>query len=350
MAHSCNEAIPYNNSANVLAEFLCPRLIQRSSDLSVPHPESEGSYPRRYFAICAKITESLANPYIDRGPLKARFSSFQRELDDMIKRPQFHDNGDFIFHIDARMIDAGLPAFYHRAEYGHDEPVPHRLIQDNLHRNALILQDFDGLYKNRAHQVGNKRTEIEILALTNYIALSDSRFFAYPALFHEDSSRTRAHNHDLNIPCYDEKVSIQVKTADYFDRDERDGRLISRRYADNPHTLVVIHNDIVNLEPPKRSIFRRNKQDSDDDPYAHHDPDNNGRYINWGAFQTEISGDLTDEARDAYQRMTPNDRKALLTRTLIKVGQGKRLNRLESEFLNDRALHLKKAIKQKMPR
>lgn len=349
-ARHCNEAVPYEDSAKVLAEFLCPRMIINSGDFAVRDRESPESYPHRYFAVCAKITETLANYDLSARDINGRFHSFQNELDDMIRRPRFENNGGYIYHIDARMVEASLPAFHQRALYEHTGLLSQEVIRDNLYKNALILQDFDGLYKDKVSQVGNKRTEIEAQSLTNYLALSDQRYFAYAALFHEDSSRTRAHNHDLNIPWGDTKISMQVKTADYFDRETRDGRRISQRYADNENTLVVIHDDLVNLPPTKRSRFFRHNETPDEQQYDAHDPDNSSRYIRWGAFQTEVGGELSNEAKAAYYRLSASERKALMTRSLIKVGLGQRLNWLEHEFLNDRALHLKKAIRAKIPK
>jgi hypothetical protein len=335
----CRDAPPYKDYAWPLSENLC------SKSLADHIPEMSDPYKETYVQVCHQLDETLADPYLSTENLDLRFSSFAGQLDDMITSSDFKlgDNGRYLYHIDARMLQAYLPAFYYRAQYGSNEPLPREII-DNVYRSLVdILADFDSLYRDIAVQVALRRTEVEIPVLLLRSKRADS--FMWLALFREDASATRAYNHDgYGVVSAEDKIPVQIKTTDYR---RRGSDPASSQYHDD--TALAIHQHVVNLdfidgethvtvvEPTQPTI-----DEEVEDAYG--DYEEMPRFVAWGASKE----DADPEVRGfEYIQEIGGYRRDGLIDAIVREARGDKLTIEELNLLNGATHYLVATMREK---
>lgn len=335
----CNDAPVYKDYAYPLSENACLRSI------SDEKPYMKDLYKERYAGISHKLDQTLADPYIGSSPenVETRFTSFQRELDLIIDSPELStgDKGRYLYHIEARVLEAYLAAFHHRVTEGIDTPVPRDIIEATHHSLVDILDDFDGLYKNIQSAVALKRTEVEIPVLL--LRSRDPEFFTWPTLFREDASRSQPYNHDSYQLFKGLKIPNQVKNTDYR---ERKGTP-SKNYDNG--TVLVIHQDVVNLdfrdgETHVTVIEPREIKTSevDEEPYASYDEA--PRFIAWGAGPNRPPEE--EFATEYIQKIGGYKRDGLVD-ALVREARGEKLSIEELNMLNGATHYLMASIREK---
>ena len=340
----CRDAPDYRDGALPLPENFCLYALETH----VPHMNDPFKQP--YIETCHNLDETLADPYKagSTDNLRLRFEGMERNLAEMIASPELStgDNGRYLYHIDARVLHAFLPAYWHRAEYGLEAEIPSEVIDDILHKVADILSDFSNLYEGVAKQVALRRTEVEILALLLRTRKKD--YFPYPTRFREDASETREYNHDAYIVYKGRKIVIQITSSDYK---LRNGRKKSEGY--DPETIIAIHQHLVNLDyqegqtiitkfdqPP---IIIEHEHDVQDDYEHFAEPP---QYVAWGVVphgEEELELDLTNE----YVQEIGGKRRDGLVDALIKEARREWLELSERNALNGASHYLMALISEK---
>lgn len=340
----CSEASDYRNSSLPLSEQLC----QWSLRNHIPHMNDEFKQP--YISVCHNLDETLADPFKagSKENLQLRFDAMERELDIMVNNPELPrgDNGRYLYHIDARILHAYLPAFWYRAEHGVESEIPGEIITDAYRRIIGVLDDFTSLYENVATQVALRRTEVEILALL--LRTGKSEFFPFPTLFREDASETRHFNHDAYVINGGRKTTIQIANADYK---LANGKLKSQAYSMG--TVVAIHQQVVNLDyrdgetvitkVTDQPHIIEHEHDVVDDDYAHFDEQ--PRFVAWGA--TESPGDEPADFSGEYVQQIGGKRRDGLVQALVKEAKGQKLLPQDRNLLNGASHYLIAAIREK---
>ncbi len=336
----CNEAPEYKDYALPLSENACIRVI------SDDKPMMRDRFKERYISVSHKIDQTLADPYILRSSdnLDVRFGSFERELNEMIESPELFtgDNGRYIFHIEARVLEAYLGAFRYRAENGVNASIPKELIEMTQFSLANILDDFDGLYENIVDQVALKRTEVEIPVLL--LRTRNPEYFTWPTLFREDASDTRFFNHDGYQVHENTKIRNQVKNTDY--------RTCGKKKNENDYdaaTMMVIHQDVVNLDfrdGETHVTVVKPVETTDSEEY--HEPyltyEESPRFIAWGAAPK--SEDLDETPGEYIQKIGGYKRDGLID-ALVREARGAKLSIEELNMLNGASHYLMASIREK---
>ena len=339
----CGSAPDYRDSALPLSEQLCQRALEAHD----PHMNDHFKQP--YVAVCYNLDETLSDQFKAGSTenLQLRFGAMERELDAMIHNPELSqgDNGRYLYHIDARILHAYLPAFWYRAEHGHQIEIPAEIIKEAYQKVAGILEDFSSLYENVATQVALRRTEVEILALL--LRKNDPDFFPFPTLFREDASETRPYNHDAYLISGNGKTPIQITNTDYR---MSNGKRKSEAYS--PSTVVAIHQQVVNLDyqgsetvvtrfnPTPRMI---DHEHDIAEPYA--DFDEQPRYVAWGVVDSDDHDDSF--VADDYIQEFQGKRRDGLVKALVKEAKGQRLSIEERNQLNGASHYLEAVIREK---
>ncbi|MDB5177913.1 MAG: hypothetical protein JWO61_296 [Candidatus Saccharibacteria bacterium] len=256
------------------------------------------------------------------------------------------DNGRYLYHIDARILHAYLPAFWYRAEYGTQAEVPKEVINDTYRNLIDVLDDFSTLYEDVAMQVALRRTEVEILALL--LRTKDPRFFPFPTLFREDASETRQFNHDAYVMHNGRKSPIQVTNADYK---LANGTMKSQAYSSS--TVVAIHQQVVNLDyRDGETVITR----LSDEPYIiehEHDVVEDGydeydeqpKFVAWGAV--EQTNDEPIDFDGEYIQQFGGSRRDGLVQALVKEARGQKLLPQDRNLMNGASHYLMAAIREK---
>ena len=336
----CNDAPRYGDYALPLSENACLRII------SSENPYMEDSYKEKYISISHRIDQTLADPFIKKSPenLDLRFDSFERELAELIVSPELKrgNNGRYLFHIEARVLEAYLDAFRFRAENGIDESLPRELIESTHLALAEILDDFDELYNNTVAPVALKRTEVEIPVLL--LRTRNPEYFTWPSLFREDASKTRTYNHDGYQVHNGTKNRIQIKNTHY----RGNGKMKSQRDYDDA-TMMVIHQDVVNLdfrdgETHVTVVEPAEITESEDfhEPYLTYEE--NPRFIAWGAAPK--ANESEDNPGEYIQKIGGYKRDGLID-ALVREARGKKLSIEELNMLNGASHYLMASIREK---
>jgi hypothetical protein len=123
------------------------------------------------------------------------------------------------------------------------EPLDDTLMKNAHEKYVNILAGFfdDGLYADVGPETAYKKTELVVMALLSRKGVSDD--FPYAALFREESSATRAFNHDFaTFSTTHGKTPVQVKSSDYL---YRKGERSRGEYS--PDVVMAIYSDIIQL-------------------------------------------------------------------------------------------------------
>ena len=341
----CGEAPDYRNSSLPLSEQLCLRA------LAAHEPHMNDSFKQPYVSVCHNLDETLADPFKagSEENLRLRFEAMERELEDMIDNPELSrgDNGRYLYHIDARIVHAYLPAFWYRAEHGHTAIMPAEVIDDTYEKIAGILDDFSSLYENVATQVALRRTEVEILALL--LRTKNPQYFPFPTLFREDASETRHYNHDAYVIDGNHKTTIQITNTDYK---LPNGKKKSDAYS--PATVVAIHQQVVNLDyKDGETIVTRVTaqpqviQHEHDVVQAYEEFDEQPRFVAWGAAGSMATVDNQDEFAGEYIQQLGGKKRDGLVRAIVKEAKGQRVQPEERNLLNGASHYLVAVVREK---
>lgn len=340
----CSEAGGYANSAIPLSEQLCERTVADHE------PHMNDGYKQPYVEVCHQLDETLADMSKAGSSknLELRFEAMERRLKEMISSSELSngDKGRYLYQIDARVLYAYLPAFWHRAEYGYGVPLPEEVIEDTYKRVVEILEDFDGLYSGIATQVALRRTEVEILALL--LRTKSPDFFPYPTLFREDASETRMYNHDAYIINDGRKTPIQIKNTDYK---TPSGTRVSSAYMNQ--TIVAIHQKVVNLDYKEGETLVTTIEGDDKPTIEHkHDViddydayDEQPRFVAWGA--TPINKEAESGFQGEYIQVLDSKKRDGLLAAISKEARGRRLSPTDRNLLNSASHYLMATIREK---
>lgn len=336
----CNDAPGYQDYALPLSENACMKTIAEHE------PYMNDPYKEAYVRISHQLDQTLSDPYLASSPgnLDVRFNAIERDLRELIQSPELSagDNGRYLYHIDARMLEAYLGAFYHRTLHGIEAPMPREIIENTHQAMAEILADFDGLYRNTAAPVAFKRTEIEIPIFL--LRTKDPNWFTYPTLFREDASHTREYNHDSYNIHLGGKTPIQIKHTDYR---RKNGKRASQGYVEG--TLVAIHQDVVNLdfrdgETHVTVVEPKERYMDEDDAYPYSAYDEEPRFIAWGARHDVV---VEEEYPTEYIQKIGGYRRDGLVDALVREAHGEKLSIDELNMLNGASHYLMAAIREK---
>lgn len=341
----CRQATGYRDYALPPSEQLCLYTVEEHE------PHMNDPFKEPYVTVCHNLDETMADPFAAGSSenLRMRFDAMERDLQKMINDPRLTegDNGRYLYHIDARMLHAFLPAFWHRAEYGLSAPIPAEIKEESSRRIADILNDFSSLYDGVAKQVALRRTEVEILALLLRTGQDD--YFPYPTVFREDASETISYNHDAYVIYKGRKIVIQVKNADYR---LPNGRKKSEGY--DPEMIVAIHQYLVNLDFvegetivtrfDENPIKIQHEHDVQGDDYEHFGE--NPRYVAWGATPRDEDNEDFNLNNEYIQEIGGARRDGLVD-ALIKEAQGERIEPHERNALNGASHYLMALIREK---
>lgn len=308
------------------------------------------AFKQPYVSVCHNLDETLSDPYKagSEENLRLRFEVMERDLEEMINDPELTrgDNGRYLYHIDARIIHAYLPAFWYRAEHGYDADMPVSIIADTYQKIASVLEDFSTLYDNVATQVALRRTEVEILALL--LRTRSTQHFPFPTLFREDASETRHHNHDAYVIDGNHKTTIQITNTDYK---LPNGKKKSDAYS--PATVVAIHQQVVNLDyRDGETVVTRVAeqpqmiQHEHDVVEAYEEFDEQPRFVAWGAVNDTFEDTLEGFAGEYIQQYGGKKRDGLV-RALVKEAKGQRVMPAERNLLNGASHYLVAVIREK---
>lgn len=341
----CGEAPDYRDSALPFSEQLCLRRI------AAHEPHMNDPYKLPYISVCHNLDETMADPFKAGSSenLCLRFEGMERNLQRMIDDPELKngDNGRYLYHIDARMVHAYLPAFWYRAEHGLEASMPVEVINDTYQKLSAILEDFSSLYENVATQVALRRTEVEILALL--LRTKNPDFFSFPTLFREDASETRENNHDAYLVRDTERVAIQITNTDYK---MRNGKRKSQSY--NPATVIAIHQQIVNLDyvDGETVVTRVNESPQlitheHDIVDTYEEFDEPPRYVAWGAIDTANTREGDDDFSDEYIQQFGGNRRDGLVQAIVQEATGQRVSPEERNLLNGASHYLMAIIREK---
>ncbi|HEY0965087.1 MAG TPA: hypothetical protein VGE13_01260 [Candidatus Saccharimonadales bacterium] len=341
----CGEAPDYRDSAMPFSEQLCLRRI------AAHEPHMNDAYKQPYISVCHHLDETMADPFKAGSceNLRLRFEVMERDLQAMINDPELEkgDNGRYLYHIDARMVHAYLPAFWYRAEHGLESDMPTEIIHDTYQKLAAILEDFSSLYENVAMQVALRRTEVEILALL--LRTKSPDFFPFPTLFREDASETRENNHDAYLVSDKRKTTIQITNTDYR---MRNGKRKSQSY--DPATVIAIHQQVVNLDYKDGETVVTRVADNPRLIAHEHDVvdvyeefDEQPRYVAWGAIDAVNASDTDDDFSGEYIQHFGGNRRDGLVRAIVKEASGHRVSPEERNLLNGASHYLMAIIREK---
>jgi len=335
----CNDAPTYLDYALPISENTCLKAM------SEHEPFMHDPYKEKYVAISHKIDQTLADPFVAQSPnnLDMRFVSFERELSELIESSELTtgDKGRYLYHIEARVLEAYLAAFHFRATEGITAPVPREIIEATQHSLVDLLDDFDGLYKDIVTQVALKRTEVEIPVLL--LRARDPTFFTWPTLFREDASQTRAFNHDSYQLPDGVKIPNQVKNTDYrVTGKNKEAGL----YDDG--TVLVIHQNVVNLDfrdgethvtvvEPRDVVHIEDEEE----PYLHYDE--TPRFVAWGAGPNRPADE--EVATEYIQKIGGYKRDGLVD-ALVREARGMKLSIEELYMLNGATHYLMASIRE----
>lgn len=266
---NCKDAPFYGDAAVPTSEQMCLRSITEA------RIETADEYKRLFMQACQMIDEVLATPQMPSDLVEMRFRSIETLLERLIypENTDLRLAGRLPFYLNARLLDAGLGLYYHRATHP-DQPYGMDLMRSTQHSYVQLLREFhEGYYDEQIHLVAHNKIEIEIATLLGRKLDSDD--FPLVALYREAASATRGYNQDLVAYSPGRgKVPIQIKNTHYR---YKNGASHEETYA--PNTAVIVHNDLVAWRRHSTPLItceftpRTTAEIEIDMPYEHFDPD-----------------------------------------------------------------------------
>ncbi len=325
----------YRDAALPLSEQLCVRTVYEHE------PQTRDPYNKIYLDVCYQIDELLGDPIAHKpDALDARFRYFETRLNTLIDSNQLAEgnNGRYLYHINARVLQAFLGPLRFRAEHRVIDEVPRPLLEATRSSLGDLLRDFskEGVYHDIAQQVALKRTEVEIPLLL--LRTNDPQYLIWPALFREEASVDAVYNHDFYhifraLNGEPKKVPVQIKTNDYTGRRKRS------EYSKD--TMMVIHQQIVNMDmhDQERIVTRVEEpgvtfdDEFIDDRYDKFDTERQQAVV-WGAGPILQPNNQDDQFEAEFVQFIGGNRRDGLMEAILGELSGRRLSVDERNILN----------------
>lgn len=363
---SCSDAPNYNDYALPPSELICSRVVENAE---ITHPDP---YKKEYMVASRMIDSAIAHTNLSLSLVRRRFELAQQGLDSIMHVQSvskdkngvitelFTTHGDNIleqgrlsYHIAARMLDASMGCFIHRALYK-DTPLPAEVMEETHRGYMAILRDFDtgGLYADHLSLVAHRLTEVISLGVLSRSQRADG--FPQPALHREEASRTAVYNRDGGIFTHAPAklvTPISIKNSDY--RHRGSGQRMSE-IQDSNEVALIIFQDMVSFtrfgsEPILHHVVPETPTNHIDDqpfPYEEFDPDFSDRkhYIRWSAGGNHHM-DLDDEPFTYVQDLSGSDENSLM-KALLAEAAGDDLTRHQLNLLNGASHYLNAIVRQ----